>query len=266
MKISIIIALVFISGCAQLGPKVEVTEGNVTTVYTENAYIAHKQFEAEKACYENKSSAVSIPEGASAAEAVSIALTGVIASITDKTNCHGTNINDVKIAKTRARFGFAGALVKGVVTGYGIGQIADFGIAVANSRGDTNYNTDLSGVTQSTSNSGSAGDAVGGSGGEGLGGAGTGGGFTPSDTGVKSNTINIGSGSVATAGDRSGAGDALVNGDSSLISSIEDSELKQSPTGEEQQGLDNSSDIEGDGDGDAGLKDNDGGNGISLDI
>ena len=208
-------------GCAQLGAKVEMADGRILT---ENAFIAEQQFLSESECYKSKSgSSVAIAKDASAAQAVSIALGNVMSMlVASKNPCGGTNINDVKIATSAARWGFGSSVVRGVVTGYGFGQAADFGISLARAKSNT-YNTDLSSVNQTTGSSSEGGATSGPLDEFGVAVAGD---TTQASDGVSSYIINIG-GNVSMAGERAAAGDtALVNGDSSVISAVEDSELK----------------------------------------
>lgn len=257
------LVLTMTAACAQFGAKVETSDGRTIP---QEAYIAEKQFEAEKACYESKKpTMLPMSQNISAAEAVAIAMGNVMAMmVAAETPCGSTNVNDVRIAQAKARWGFGGALVRGVAVGYGVGQITDFGIALANAKGQT-YNTDLSGVRQSNggTSTGSSGGSDGSISGEELADSNIpsqGDTVSQSSEGISTNTINIG-GNVAVSGERAAAGQqALLNGDNALISSIVDSELKQSPTGENQEGLQNSNDVQDEAVG--GFQDDDGGNGV----
>jgi hypothetical protein len=262
--LSLLLVLTMAAACAQFGAKVETADGRIIP---QEAFIAQQQFAAEATCYlSRKASVVSISKDASAAEAVAIAMGNVMSiMVAADTPCGSTNINDLRIAQSKARWGFGGALVRGVATGYGIGQLADFGTALANAKGTT-YNTDLSGVRQSnggTSTGSSGGDSDVSSEDLAAGAPSQGDTTSQGSEGISSNTINIG-GNVAVAGDRAAAGQqALLNGDNALISSIVDSELKQSPTGENQEGLQNSNDVQDEGVG--GFQDDDGnGNGVDF--
>lgn len=235
-KLTIILIALFMTGCAQLGAKVTTPEG---FTMSEKAYIAEKQHAAETECYRSRSALTqSMPANPSAAEAVAVSMGNVMAMMVAKdVKCGGTNVNDVAIAKAKARWGFAGALTRAAVGAYGVGQLADFGTALANAKSQTNtYNTSLNGISQSTSSSGGAGSGAGAlAGEEGLGGAGgVGGGFNQTESGIESNSINIG-GQVAISGDRAAAGeDAILNGDSSVVSNNEDDvELKGANIGED---------------------------------
>lgn len=259
-----LLLLIFLTGCAYLGDKVVVNEDVngtiVTNTYSEDAY-------AQKVISDSSGAKCSVNVSDLSAKAqedyMLLSAAGVAPDLCPKGKQYNYFNAKAAIATSRHSAIKSGVSTVGrVVTGAIIADaVVDLGSAIATNSGDR-YNTSIDRTTQSTSNAGGAGDSlsgdgVGGEGAEGLGGSG--GSFNQSESGIEANTINIG-GNVSVAGDRSAAGDkALVNGDSSLISSIEDSEQKQSPTGEEQQGLDNSN-------GESGFQDNDGGNGLSLDF
>jgi len=242
MKLMLIMLLVTMSGCAQLASKVTLADG---TQLSEKAYMAERQFAAEAACYESRK--LEMPDNPTPTEMLGFAVASM--AMQNATPCSGTNFNDVAIAKTRARWAFAGSFSRALAGAYGIGELADFGKSLANAKGDTTtYNVDMEGVSQSNSSSSTAGSSE----------MGNGGSNSAADNEARTNTIVIG-GNSAVAGDRAAAGDtALVNGDSSLQSFIEGSELKQSPLADEQNDLNNSNG--------EGFGDNDGGNGVSLDF
>ena len=95
----------------------------------------------------------------------------------------------------------------------------------------------------------------------GLGGiAGTGGSGGPANgdqSAARTNVFNIGGGDIAIAGERAASGQSYLNGDSASQAAINDSDVKQSPVGDDQQGLDNSNDTNGDG-ANGGFDDGDG--------
>lgn len=240
-----LLALMALTGCAQLGAKVTLPDG---TIMSERAYMAQNQFIAEAACHESRK--IEMPDNPTSEQVLGFAVASM--ALQNAKPCSGTNSNDVAIAKTRARWGFASSFARVAAGAYGIGELADFGKSLANAKGDiTTYNTEIGNVSQSASSSVSTS-----SGGSELGSPNNS--VNTSEDGVRSNSINIG-GNASVAGERSAAGDtALVNGDSSLQSLISDSELKQSPLADDQNDLDNSNG--------EGFNDADGGNGVSVDF
>jgi hypothetical protein len=259
MKYLFILLALILGGCAQLGPKPLVLADG--SQMSERAYIASEQHKAESECY--KSRAVVMPESPTTEQVLAFAVASMATQ--NARPCSGTNSNDVAIAKTKARWGFASAAT-GQLVGFGKAKEAfDFGKTLATKSGNTTYNTEINTPNQNIDNSGGAGAAGGLADGEltlegETGGAGGG----VSDNGsVNANTINIG-GNVAISGNDAAAGDvAQINGDGSSQTSIAGSELKQSPLGANQEGLDNSNDEEGEGAG--GFSDDDGGQ-TGLDI
>lgn len=224
---SLILIAILLTGCAQLGAKVTLPDG---TIMSERAYMAQTQYVAEAACHESRK--IELPDNPTPTQALSFAVASM--AMQNAKPCNGTNVNDVAIAKTRARWAFANSFARVAAGAYGVGEIASLGKALANAKGDTTtYNTEIGNVSQSASSSVSTS-----SGGSELGSPNNS--VNTSEDGVRSNSINIG-GNASVAGERSAAGEtALVNGDSSLQSFIVDSELKQSPLADEQNDLDNS--------------------------
>lgn len=243
MKILFIFVTITLTGCAQFGARVTMPDGSIIT---ERAYIAQQQFKSEEACHNSR--AVKIPDNPTTEQVLAFAVASMAAQ--NAKPCAGTNSNDAAIAKSKVRWGFAGSMIRALAGAYSVGELADFGKTLATSRTNTNttYNTEFGDVTQSNSTTGSVDGSP----------LGEGGGFESTENGQRTNTINIG-GNTAIAGERAASGHtALVNGDSSLQSFIEGSELKQSPLADEQNDLDNSNG--------EGFGDNDGGNGVSLDL
>lgn len=225
--LTIIILLIALSGCAQLGAKVTLADG---TILSERAYIEQKRFESEKSCHQSRN--IAMPDSPTSEQVLAFAVASM--AMQNAKPCAGTNSNDVAIAKTRARWSFASSFARVAAGAYGVGEIADFGKTLANAKGDTTtYSTEIGNVSQSNSSTISTS-----SGGSELGSPNNS--VNTDETGIRSNSINIG-GNIAIAGERSASGDtALVNGDSSLQSFVLDSELKQSPLADEQNDLDNS--------------------------
>jgi hypothetical protein len=261
MKYLVILLALFLGGCAQFGSKPLVLADG--SQISERALIATEQHKAEAACY--KSRAVAMPESPTTEQVLAFAVASMATQ--NARPCSGTNSNDVAIAKTKARWGFAGAAT-GQLVGFGKAKAAfDFGKTLATKSGNTTYNTDINTPNQNIDNSGGGGAEGGavGQGGElgegeefGLasdsGGTGGSGGGVSDNASLNANTINIG-GNVAISGNDAAAGDvAQINGDGSSQASITDSELKQSPLGANLEGLDNSNG--------EGFNDADGGNGV----
>lgn len=238
-SLSILLIIAVLSGCAQLGAKITRVENGVTTTMSEKAFMTEKLHAAEATCYESR--AIKVPDNPTQTQLLGFAFASMAAQ--NLPPCGGTNMNDVAIAKTKARWGFANSALRTGLSAYGVGKLADFGETLATTKGDiTTYNTDIQTPAQSTSFSGVAGDA---------GEFGEGGAFNVEKNGIESNSINIGS-NVSLAGERSAAGaTALVNGDSSVISAVDDSRLIGSDTGEDITKPDSVNTAE----------DNDGGNG-----
>lgn len=224
MKYILMLALFSLGGCAQFGAKVTLPDG---TIMPEHAYTAQLMHRAEAECHKSRS--LTLPDNPTPTQALAFAVAAM--SMQSLQPCAGTNSNDVAIAKTKARWGAASSMLRVAAGAYGIGELADFGKSLANAKGDTTtYNVDMEGVSQSNSSSATAGSSEMGSGGS----------ISAADNETRNNSIVIG-GNSAIAGERAAAGDtALVNGDSSLQSFIEDSELKQSPLADEQNDLNNS--------------------------
>ncbi len=246
MKLILIIpllTLLMLSGCAQFKKTITVTttlkDGTkIVTEHTQASLIAERQFEAEKACHESRK--FSLPDSPTNEQILAYAVASLAAQ--NQRPCTGTNHNDVAIAKAKVRWSFAGSLARVLGGAYGVGEIADFGKSLANSRvqNSTTYNTEFGNVSQSNSTV-----ATGGSGEFGAP-------ATTNEGAIRSNSISIGGGS-ALAGDRAASGEtALVNGDSSVISSVEDSDVKGSDTGEDINKPDDQS----------VFNDDDGGNGV----
>jgi len=221
--ISVGILLTCLTGCSMMQSKIEVTENGVTTSYTEKAYIAKVQFDAEKECYENINNNDSITDDMSAAQAVFLTASAFIDKLTNAKKCGGTNVNDVAVAKVNA-WGSVGRAIPGALVSYkGIDALAGLGEAALNAasqpRGDINIGS------ISTSQNPSADSNDGGAEGSGSGVA---------DASKEGDTIIVGHGN-STAQSRDQAG-AFVDtsstqriGESATGAVNEDSNVDQQP-------------------------------------
>ena len=250
----------FLQGCAYLGDRVVIPEqvnGEVVMArYSEDAYAQKVLSQSKAKCDVD----VSDLSDKAQEDYMLLSAAGIAPDLCPEI-AKGRNYFDAKaeIATSRHRAISSGLSTVGrVATGAIIADAAvDLGSAIAKNSGDR-YNVD---VTQTNSNvntggASSSNDGLEGlSGGEGLTGAGTGGaagGVNTSESAPRTNIINVG-GNVAVAGERSASGEtALVNGDSSVISAVEDSEVKGSDTGEDINKPDDQS----------SFSDDDGGNGV----
>ena len=216
------------------------------TIMHKSAYIAQQRYEAERACHESR--AFKIPQNPTSEQVLAFAISELAKQ--NKRPCAGTNENDVEIARTKARWSFAGIFAVAAKQSIVAGEIAQTVSTIAKSRvsNNTTYSTRVGSISQSNktiinseSNGGNSGASSGGNGGN----------ATINENAERNNQI-VFNRNGAIARDNANAGDgALLNADSGLISSVNESEIKGSDTAREINKPDDSSSFD----------DNDGGNG-----
>ena len=113
---SLILIAIFLTGCAQLGAKVTLPDG---TIMSERAYMAQTQYVAEAACHESRK--IELPDNPTPTQALSFAVASM--AMQNANPCNGTNVNDVAIAKTRARWAFAGILARAGQNAFGVALV-----------------------------------------------------------------------------------------------------------------------------------------------
>ena len=257
-----VVLCIYLGGCGYFSPKIKqvVTKSDgevVETFHTQNSFIQETISNAESKCD------VKISDLSETAQAQYMILIAVNKAPNLCGNNGGRNYFDMKTEGIVAVTNTVDKVFKHVADFGKIDAVAGAATKIVDSVGrnsaNTTFNTDLSGVQQSAGTSSATGEGgdIGSQMDVTTGTTGSGD-IALSENGVRSNVINIG-GPSSVAGDRAAAGDqALINGDDSLQSFIEDSELKQSPLADDQNELDNSNG--------EGFDDNDGGNGVSLDF
>lgn len=272
---SLPLLLVFLSGCAQLGNKVTVKEGDQTWTYSEAAY-------AQKVISENQPKPATcdtklsdLDKGAQrdfmlmAAMGRDLDLCGNQKQVASGRNYFDakTEIGVSRHQTIRKGLGVVSQVATGAIIAGAAEGIVD---SIAKHSGDrydvqaTQNNQQYNNAGDATSNDGldgvpSSSDSLASTTGTG----GSGGPANGDQTAPRNNVFNIGNGDVAIAGERASSGQSNMNGDSASQAILDNSEVKQSPIGDDQQGLQNSNDEEGEGAG--GFSDDDGGQ-TGLDI
>lgn len=271
-----ILVVAALSGCAQLGNKVVTTHSDGSqTSYSEAAY-AQKVI-SENAAKNRQTCETTVKDLDKAAQRdwMLLAAAGRAPVLCDQSNAvAGRNYFDAKaeIGVSRHQTIRKGlGVVSQVATGAIIAGAAE-GIvdSIAKHSGDrydvnaTQNNQTFNEAGNATSNDGldgvpSSSETLASANGTG----GSGGAANGDQAAPRNNVFNIGNGDVAIAGERASSGQSNMNGDSASQAILDNSEVKQSPIGDDQQGLQNSNDEEGEGAG--GFSDDDGGQ-TGLDI